>query len=294
MSTLKNLIAGQYQIGDIVFGKGTTVNVDTFDAKPYDKNVQDMQLSRNDEINFGQDQDKPTTIEITFNVRYNWLLPKYSGLIPNFWHGQPTVDDFAREWKADEIRQIPGEVKPLYKCGRDGITRAIYGRPGQFTSGENTEAAEAVECMGEFRRLDTYGYGVTEHALIMSQADPTVTIPGTLGNAPTWLRILLVGPVTHPIITFSSSYERGETVIDFDYEVEAGEIAEISSYPWKRRVINDANPPLNLARKLIGDSPYLDRLRMGHNQTIDVEIDGDDMTSDTRAAVLWYDAYHLV
>lgn len=290
--TVRNLVSGQYQIGELVFGRGTTVWVETFDAKPYDINAQDGQLGRNDEIYFGADQLKPTTIEITFHVRYNWLLPHYAGAIPGFWDEMPTVDDFAAEWKADEIRQTPDTVKPLYKCGRDGITRIIYGRPGQFTPADNPDFTEAVQCLGEFRRLDTFGYSLKESVVLLN---PNATIPGTNGNAPSWFRFLIEGPINHPIWTITGAYNRPDPItIDFNYNIAAGEVVEISSYPWQRRVVNAATPPLNLARKLIGASPYLDRLRFSHDKPVTIAMAGAGTTGATKALVLWRDAYQVV
>src|SRR6185295_12738104 len=102
--TLKNLVAGQYQLGDLIFGRGTTVRVETFDIKPYDVNAQDFQLARADEISFGWDQLKPTTIEITLHILNNRLLPEFEGTIPNFWEEMPTVLDFQLEWRSDDTR----------------------------------------------------------------------------------------------------------------------------------------------------------------------------------------------
>lgn len=291
--TIMNLISGQLQFGGIVFGRGTTVPVETVDEKPYDLNSQDFQLGRNDEMEFIQDQLKPTTIEITFDVRYNWLLPKYADLIPNFWSEMPTVDDFAREWKSDEIRQIAGQVKPLYICGRDGITKVVYGRPGQFTHAENTDYTEAVQCIAEFRRMDTFAYSRVENVAILDQSHLGVTLNGTVGNGPSWLRLLIQGPIVHPVFTLTNIYLRGDVELDFDYSVAAGEVVEISSYPWQRRVVNSEDPPINLAKKLIGDSPYLDRMRFGHDQQCNVSVAATGMTADTKIGVGYHDAYQV-
>ncbi|AZS12572.1 minor tail protein [Mycobacterium phage DrLupo] len=289
---IRNLVAGQYQFGDLVFGRGTTVNVESFDEKPYDVNVQDLQLSRNDEMYPGQDQLKPTTIELTFHVRYNWLLPHHEGAIPNFWAEMPTVEDFAREWKSDEIRKIPGAVKPLYVCGRDGQTRMIFGRAGQFTAAENADYTEAIECMAEFRRLDTFAYDIIENAVVISQGQLSRTVAGTGGNAPSWFRLLLFGPINHPVFTIDNAYNQpGPITVDFNYNVAPGEVVEICGYPWQRRVVNNANPPLTLARQLIGGSPYLDRLRFDHRADLTVTMAATGLTADSQAQIRWHDAY---
>ncbi|AAN02088.1 minor tail protein [Mycobacterium phage Barnyard] len=289
---IRNLVAGQYQFGDLVFGRGTTVNVEVFDEKPYDVNVQDLQMSRNDEMMLGQDQLKPTTIELTFHVRYNWLLPHHEGALPNFWDEMPTVEDFAREWKSDEIRGIPGQAKPLYVCGRDGQTRMVFGRGAEFNAAENADYTEAIECQAVFRRMDTFAYDVIENAVVLNQANLSRTVAGTAGNAPSWFRLLLFGPMNHPVFTVSNAYQRVEPfTIDFDYNVASGEVVEISSYPWQRRVVNNANPPLTLARKLIGESPYLDRMRFDHRANLTVTMAATGLTAQSQAQVRWHDAY---
>lgn len=289
---IRNLVAGQYQFGDLVFGRGTTVNVETFDEKPYDINVQDIQLSRNDEMYPGQDQLKPTTIELTFHVRYNWILPHYEGLLPNFWEEMPTVEDFAREWKSDEIRGVPGQAKPLYVCGRDGMTRMVFGRGGEFNAAENADFTEAIECQAVFRRMDTFAYDIVENAVALDQTHLIRTVNGTGGNGPSWFRLLLFGPMNHPVFTVDNAYNQpGPITIDFDYNVAADEVVEISGYPWQRRVVNNADPPLSLPRKLIGGSPYLDRMRFDHRANLTVTMAATGLTAASQAQIRWHDAY---
>lgn len=293
MSVLRNLVSNQFQFGNIVFGRGTTVNVETFDEKPYDVNATDFQLGRNDEVYFGQDQLKPTTIELTFNVRYNWLLPRYAGMIPNFWAEMPTVADFKEEWRADIIRKDYGAVKPLYVCDRNGLTKAVFGRPGAFTNADNSDYTEAVQCIAEFRRMDTQAYGVIENRLLLSQAQPSAVINGTGGDAPTWLRMLIVGPVNHPVISIGNTYLRGDIELELDYNVAINEVVEISSYPWSRFVANNAIPRINLSRKLIGQSPYLDRMQIGPKAVVPVSLSGGSMNTDTKVQVCFYNAYQV-
>lgn len=297
MTLIRNLLPGQYQIGDLVFGRGTTVVVETCDVKPYDVNNMDYQVSRSDENRFGWDSQKPATLELTFHVLKNRLLPPYEDLIPNFWAEMPTVDEFQKEWRADDVRYIWGELKPLYICGADGITRSVYGRPGQFTYGKDSKYTESIQCLGEYRRADTLTYSVNETIYGMNQAAPHIVIPGTEGDACSWFRIELLGPITHPIFTMTGLYVNGVTLstplaIELDYTVAAGEVVEINSYPWSRRAVSSNGQ--NLSAQLIGATPYLDRLRFEHNATVDVTMTGTGMTSDTEALLLFRDAYQTV
>ena len=62
------------------------------------------------------------------------------------------------------------------------------------------------------------------------------------------------GPIDHPVITV------GNQQIELNYNLVADEVVEISSYPWQRRAIN--NGGYNLSALLIGETQYLDRLKL--------------------------------
>lgn len=267
----KNLIPGQYQIGNMVFGRGTTVPVETFDIKPYDVNPQDHQVSLSDEMRFGIDSYKPTTIEITFHVLSNRLLPGFEDTIPNFWRDMPNVADFQREWRFDEGRKIWGSIKPLYACGKDRITRMIYGRPRQFTYAKDSERAESVQCLGEFQRSDTLAYTAQEQYIELAGGAVPWYFNSAGGDSPTWFRILAYGPMTKP------KFLVGNHNVDLDTTIKEGEVLEVSSYPWLRRAV-DSNR-VNLAANMIGKSQYLDRMQIPWNETIPVRWTSDELNT---------------
>lgn len=288
---IRNLLPGQYQIDDIVFGKYTTVRVESFDIKPYDINAMDYQTTRSDEIHFGWDQLKPTTIEITFDIIYSKLLPEYADLIPNFWADMPTVDDFQTAWRADEIRYSWGQMKPLYVCGKDNITRTIFGRPGSFTYQKYSEYAGILPCLGEFRRADVFGYSVDESAVLLSPSQTTAEVDGTFGDAPSWFRILLAGPVVNPTFAFTGT-SLGDVTFELDYTVAEGETIEINGYPWSRRAVSSNGE--NLTTALIGDTPYLDRMRFDSDAVLTCAFGGTEMTDATEALLLWRSAWSTI
>jgi len=298
MSYYKNLITGQWQIGDIVMGYGTNIKVDDIDVKSYDVDAKDYQVPRSDEKRFGQDSLVPTTIEFNFRILHNRLLPGYEDVLPNFWHSMPTIEDLQREWRFDAGRNRWGQVKPLYlKSKYDEREKIIFGRPGQFTVTQNDmyNGGEVVEVLAEFRRGDTYTYSLYEYAVTLNQSFPTTVINGTGGTGPSWMRILIAGPINHPILTFSNLYQQDhDIVIDLDRNIASGEIVEINSEPWSRRVINNGSPPLNLSPLLIGNTPYLDRLRFDFNSDVEVSLAGSGMNSSTTVLVLWRDVYQVI
>lgn len=298
MSYYRNLIPGQWQVGDIVMGRGTNIRMTSIDVKPYDIQQQDYQQARADVKQFGNDQHTPTTIEMTVQVLNNKLLPGYQHLIPNFWHSQPTVSDLQREWRFDEGRHIWGQMKPLFHRSRlDDRHKVIFGRPGQFTYtfDDTFGSGEVVNCLMEFRRGDTMSYSVGEKFTILDQSHPSAVINGTGGDAPSWMRLLIRGPANHPVVTLENMYKQDEPVIiDFDYNIPAGMVVEISGYPWSKRVVNNAPQPLSMGEYLIGDSPYLDRLQFDFNAVVQASVAAGNTSSETAISILWRESYQVI
>lgn len=273
------LTKGQYQIGDIVMGNGTNIVVTSFDAQPYDVNAQDYQISRSDETRFGSDTFKPTSVNMNIEVIYNWLLDPFKNTIPNFWANKPTVGDLAREWRADDVRNDWGAIKPLYFCGRDGIPKMIFGRPGQFTAEKPSHLSTVVKCVAEFRRADTYVYAVEEQAKPLTTSS-TVTRSG--GDADAWCRIMINGPASSPGIQIGDNY------IFLDTTIPANKAIEINSYPWSRRIINTDG--INLRNTTSWNSAYLDKLKIPVGTTPARVVRG----TSGPVILLWRDAWSAV
>lgn len=276
-----NLVPGQYQIGNLIFGRGTNISVDSFDIKPYDINQQDHQISRNDEMRFGIDQLKPTTIEITMHVLNNKLIHPYESLIPNFWANMPKVSDVHEEWRADNVRQIWGEMKPLYFCGKDGITRVIYGRPGQFTYAKDSERTEAVQILAQFRCGDTLAYTSQEGAVLVYGGTSYLT--RLTGNCDSWLRIIIAGPTSNPVVNIGN-----QQISLGGVTVASNATLEISSYPWQRRVVGSNG--VNYAANLNGTTKYLDKLKIpvGVSTAVNWSAQGG------QCMLLWQDAWSSI
>ena len=265
----KNLLPGQYQIGQLVFGAGTTIRCTQFDIKPYDVQGQDYQISRTDEKRYGTDHLSPTTIDIKWSVLNNKILDNFNPPVgmtrESFWRDFPTVENVAYEWKADDVRRQWGALKPIYMCGVDGVTRVIYGRPGAFTSVKPSVYAEWVDCLGEYRRADTLCYREKETELDVPIGGDPIFIRRhgkDDGDSDAWFRLLLQGPIDHPIITI------GIHSIELDFTIDESDTVEISSYPWSRRVINSERR--NLSTRMIGNTEYLDVLRIPSNTDVPV------------------------
>ncbi len=249
-----NLVPGQYQIGDLIMGRHTAYKVTGFDIQPYGVAAQDYQVPFEDITRFGNDQITPGPINLSIEVLQNRWISEKPDTGQYLING--SLSELQRIWRGDEIRYSWGEMMPLYFCGRDGITKAIYGRPGKFTYPKGVMNADGepidhcYEVIAEFRRGDTIAYAAEEvYTEVLQQDAPTIVYQA--GNANSWVRILLTGPMTNPVITI------GDQQVKLDLELEDGEVLEVSSYPWRRRVV-DSNG-INQRAQMTGVN-YLNKL----------------------------------
>ena len=254
----RNLEPGQYQLGDFVFGAGTQFNVEEFEVAGWEVNVQDSQAQLSDELRFGSDSFRPNPIQIAMTASRNRVLSNVTALLKNpvdmNFENDRHIGDFTREWRADEIRKNWGALKPLYVCRPDGHTVMVYGRPGKLAVSREFPHSLTRKIVAEFRRSDTLAYNEFEWFVQARAGEKPLVLRSSRlkqGDAPSWVRLLLVGPMTRPIINI------GDITVELDHELEAGEIVEISSYPWQRRVVR-LNDGLNLAAKLV--RPYLEHI----------------------------------
>lgn len=271
----RNLEPGQYQLGDFIFGFGTLFNVDEFDVGGYDVNVQDYQSHLSDEARFGSDSLKPGAMQLVIHALKNRLLKNVAGLVNEtrdlvFDHDR-RVGEFAAEWRADEVRHRWGALKPLYVCREDGSVVMVFGRPGKLAVTKSTHQTIYQTITAEFRRSDTLCYSEIENYVRLQHGQILRLVRSGelgMGDAPCWLRFIIVGPMTHPIIQI------GPQLVELDVTLDIGEKVEINSYPWSRRVIS-LDTGANLSRKLI--QPYLDKMSFDANSIVEFSWDADDI-----------------
>lgn len=289
----RNLEPGQFQLGDTIFGEHTLYKVESMDIGNYDVNVQDSQAQASNSIDFGIDTLKPAPIQLTINLLINKMLPNVAAAVNstkvlNF-DNDPNLDMLQEEWRAEDVMMEWGEMKPLYFCGTDGITRQFFGRPGKFSYRKARIINDVYYVItAEFRRADTFAYSETEWFVPFLTVGETQTISLTRGSAPSPVRIIIYGPANHPVITW------GTKTISLDWDIPAGKAAEITSYAWLgRRVVDSDN--LSLAAYLtISGEPYLDRLKLLHRSNIDISWTAVGTNTDSKMIVLWHDGYQVM
>lgn len=278
---------GQWQIGNYVFGKGTRTVIGPMVQTGYTINAGDAPLPQSDEIRFGKDYFQPGQLQFTASIMDNFILANLwdsSESIPLLTRADELLEDFMKEWRADELRKIWGYVKPLtYRQANQ--TRIVYGRPRDIAAQPRRDQPGWYNCECTFQRSDTLSYA---YDLSGTQAKPNA--PGTLargeGPAPTWMSIFLVGPISNPVITI------GPYVITLQHTLPAGKVIQISSAPWERRAISSEGPGVNIRTKMIAESPYLDKLTIPAFANWAVSVAGGSTTAATDLVVQWREAYH--
>lgn len=283
----KNLKPHQYQIGDLVFGKNTPYPVLSVKPQSYNVSDQDFQIPQANEIRMGQDTLKagPVTFEIV--VKDNAPMPYIGGNLPSdlVEKSSKLLTALQREWKADEVRQAWGELKPITYCDGYGSVRRIYGRPRKFEYTRKNATSTAHVVKAEYARIDTLSYTDQEYIATLVNGAPAVNFTRDGGDAQSWFRILLVGPQRNPTVYVGGLH------IYLQMDILAGVTVEVNSYPWTRRII-DSNG-INRRTTLVGNTKYLDQLRMPPNTPVPMTWSATLTSGDSKCFVLWRDAYHI-
>ena len=288
---------GQYQIGSVVFGRGTSYHVADMQIDGYSVNSQDFQVTNTDEMRFGQDTFAPAPLVFTMSVLNNRLLDSAAqhadpmGLV-NIPSGKTLLERLQREWRGDDVRHLWNAQKPLRLNSR-GTRYLVYGRPRKFTQGYPTRKSEWIDVVCDFQRADTAWYSEEEYGHQIGVAGTTLadittqaSIARSWGEADSWIRFIVQGPVHNPVIRWGSQH------LEINATIGSSEIMEVSSYPWDRRIVRSDGA--NLSAAMIGVSPYLDQLRFQAGSTKALGLAGTGTDSNTKLYVLWREAHLTV
>jgi len=292
----------QYELNGVKFGRDTEIPIQKVDLQPYNVNNQDFQVQRSDENRFGIDTLTPSPMVFSMSVLQNFQLESMSGLssapAPEdlFAANGSSLNQLASVWKSPDLRLTWGSTIPLKFCDRDGNVRRIYGRPGKFVHAPRHKQGEFwIDVQAEFRRADTYAHSDIEyyvgHPTVLSEGLPP---DGTIveayrqgGDGPSWLRFLIYGPATHPVISY------GDQTLEMSSEIPPGVVVEVSSYPWQRRVV-DGNS-VNRRTEVIGDTLYLDQIKFPAFTGMQISWTCEDADAEsTQLLVLWREAYNVI
>ena len=282
-----NLRPHQYQIGDVVFGANTSYPVLGVAVQTYNVNNQDFQLARSNETRMGIDTDQAGPVTFTIGVIDNAPMSYIPNTLPSDLVAKSSqlLTALQREWKADDVKQAWGQLKPITFCNGYGSTRRIYGRPRKFQYSSKTPKSQFYKVSAEYARIDTYAYDDTETVAALTST-PT-NYSRLYGDANAWFRLLLTGPQTNPEVTIGD-----ELVIQLQTVIDAGVTVEVNGYPWSRRII-DSNGG-NRRSTMVGNTKYLDQLLLPPATSLPMSWTATGTTGASKCLVAWRDAYNTL
>jgi hypothetical protein len=278
----------QWQLGDVIFGEYTKYPVLGVQIATYNVNNQDFQIPQSNETRMGQDTLQAGPLTFTMGVYDNAPVRYGYNSLPDdlILKSSKLLTALQKEWKADEVRQQWGVLKPLIYCDGYGSVRQIYGRPRKFTYTRKRPGSLFHKVTAEYARIDTLTYTDTEYSVGLNNADSPVSYTRDGGDATAWYRVLLVGPQTNPLVIV------GDDQIQLQTTIAAGVTVEVNSYPWSRRIVDSLG--VNRRTTLIGNSKYLDRLGIPAATSVPMSWFAAGTTSASKCLVLWRDAYNTV
>lgn len=274
----------QYQIGDVVFGNGTPIRVSSFSPGGYEVVANDTPRERADEISFGRDSLSPQPIVFEMSVIDNFNI----AFGPNFrvdgWPSGPELlERLGSEWRASETRQNWNAQKALH-YRKNGIQKVIFGRPRKMTVTTGKLGGEFIPVVADFMPVDTLAYSSDLISRFVARdVDLAITRPSSGGKGDSWIEAYVDGPIVNPTIDF------GIWKAQFNYTVAAGETIELNSTPWLRRVVSSNGQ--YLSARLIGDSAYLDEMKIPPSTTTTARLTGTGTSGATRLTVAYREAY---
>ena len=282
------MIDGQWKIGDFVFGKGTQILLSTVEFEGYDVNNYDFPRENTDELVMGRDSLKPGLVTFEMTVLDNYLVDS-GAPVPGFRRAREIYEEFVKNWRGDLVREQWNEFLPLsYK--RHGTERLIYGRPRKLTPLPHASRRGNQPFTCQYQTSDTLTYSRMEYyeeGPLTNLGSRNISCRRDLlkGMAPAWFVIQIFGPITNPAVEIGPDMK-----IELQRTIQAGKAVEISSYPWRRRVIDsDSN---TLSASLVGSSPYMDEMKLPPGENTTIGMSGSGTSGSTFCRVLWREAYY--
>lgn len=284
------MIDGQYEIAGYRFGTNTQLMVSSVTFEGYEVNASDFNRENTDEMVFGRDTLKPGLVTFELGALDNYMLSTL-GDAPGFKRSREVLEDFTKAWRGDSIRGLWNEYLPMY-YKRHGQERAIFGRPRKINALPHANKRGNIPITCQYQTADTFTYSRKEwynDGPPVAFGTRNIAINRDLldGPAPAWFSLIIEGPITNPKIQVGP-----DMTIELQASITAGQFIEISSYPWRRRVINSSSQTLSAF--LIGDSPYMDEMKIPPKVLTTVGLSGSGTSGATKLSVLWREAYYAV
>ncbi len=282
----------QFQLGDVVFGWGCSVEIMDWTPGSAPTRTQDVDNPTGDGVRMGKD----------FKGSTSWAFGLYTNgeTEDEAW---AALSDLAAAWDADDVRTDPGAVMPL-RFRVAGQNRRVYGRPRRWTaSPTNLSLGGRIDIEADFATVDHLVYDDEMKTQIVTIAPPLELDAGlevpfippfvtSAGASRRETSIEIGGSVPTPIIlTFTGPVEGAQVQIG-DWTaalidpVQHDNPVTIDARPWVRAATLQNGGGVRVSPRVTRISKMW--LPPGHHNVV---FTGVDPTGTASVLVSWHDAY---
>lgn len=288
------LAESQFQLGEVVFGRGCPIEVIDVDWGSPDLEASDVESETRDGVVFGRDTTGGSTLVLE--------------LMTNGQHASEALSAWSAlssAWNDPTWRRTPRAVTPLRLRSWGGPPRVVYGRPRAWKPANTQAILSGVTAhAAEFRTADAVFYDDVEQERVLSMVVDLgggVTYPivyparyapvstanshalAVGGDRATWPVITIAGPITNPSIAFLSTGVRMRVVTTLSHT----QTLVIDPRPWAQTVRRSDGANLRGAASPVPMSA----LALPSGAGTVVQFTGQDPTGTATCTIRWRDAY---
>lgn len=290
---MADLEESQFEIGNVVFGRGCPIEVSDFVWGGPEIETGDVDLPGEDGTVFGYDTHGGSTLVWEMASAGTYTAAEC----------RAALQRLAAVWGNRAVRASPRAVVPLRLRVPGGETVVVYGRPRRLEAGATRLIrAGFVEYAADFRTADSTFYDDVEEQVLLDllpQIGEGLILPFTLpavlaplgdsdssrltnsGDEATWPVITFSGPITNPGVEWLATGQTIQLITTLAYD----QTATIDTRPWARTVLRSDGA--SLAGTIRG--LRLAEMAIPPGST-EVKFRGQDMTGTARCAIRWRSA----
>lgn len=276
-------------------GHHNSLQVSDFSPGIPEMRDQDVQDPVGDGVYFGRDYLAPPT----------WGFDLFTNV--DNWTDALSLDGLLRAtWLNPELRNTPGQAVPL-RYLLAGRWRRVYGRPRRFVGGDGGGVLTKLgrsEMTADFKLAHHLHYADEEKSVQVGMVPPDFggftfplefpisSTPRTAsqrasqfrvgGDAPTWPRITIEGPITDAVVSVGAWSMKTVGHIAYDQTLV------VDAAPWAQSILRgDGAPVPGMLHPTVSMAGLA--LPPGDH---DLKLEGSDATGTARATIAWRDAYY--
>lgn len=289
------LTVGQFQLGDVLFGRRTGIECTDFTISEPASTTADLAMPGEDGVMMGRDYLGSRTLS------WSLVVNQYTASA-----GKERWGALEAAWDARETRLVPGAVTALRMQDHGSGVRVAYGRPRKFTPADLSFTRNgAIPVVADFTTVDRFFYDDVEQVmsfgvrptigsgggitppftppLMLSPADTSNSdVVVNAGNAPTWPVIIFTGPIVNPAVVIGDNLH----TVRLQTTLADNEVVTIDTRPWMRTITRSDGASLagtargsRLADLILMPGPTL------------IGIQGIDLDGTASGTIRWRSAY---